>query len=190
MTRYEWDMNTRYRQRGSADGERRQWLAKWNGQVAFVLRDSLPAVVDIGPGSPTGTVTGGGQFPTKPTRMPSRLDWISRIWAIHLKPDGSRPVGEKEEFVQSPLPVTDAIIGDEAPFISPSVAEALGGLYRVTYIWTRATAPSPHIRIKVLMRGRLAEAMRHSMKKDPKHKGSPAISRQRDHPLATPPDSP
>lgn len=119
------------------------------GKWPSYYEDSLPAVVDIGPGSPTGTVTGvGARFPTKYQDALYALDWtFGTIWAIHLKPDGAGYVGEKEEFITgSPLPVTDAIIGDDgALYFTVGGRGTQSGLYRVTYVGHEPTAPATHI---------------------------------------------
>ena len=75
--------------------------------------DNLPAVINIGPGSPTGVTFGyGAEFPSKYQKAMFILDWSwGKIYAVHMKPDGSTYTGEKETFITgSPLPVTDAII--------------------------------------------------------------------------------
>src|SRR4029077_5037505 len=53
--------------------------------------DSLPAVLDIGPGSPTGIVFGyGARFPGKYQEALFMCDWsYGKLYAVHLTPDGS-----------------------------------------------------------------------------------------------------
>ena len=107
--------------------------------------DNLPATVNIGPGSPTGTVFGyGAKFPAKYQRAFFILDWSwGKIYAVHLKPDGSTYTGTKEEFVTGgPLPVTDAIIHpDGAMYFAIGGRRVQSGLYRVTYKGSESTAP-------------------------------------------------
>jgi putative heme-binding domain-containing protein len=107
--------------------------------------DNLPATVNIGPGSPTGTTFGyRAKFPEKYQRALFVLDWSwGKMWAIHLKPDGSSYVGTKEEFVSgSPLPLTDAIIHpkDGAMYFAIGGRRVQSGLYRVTYVGSESTA--------------------------------------------------
>jgi len=109
--------------------------------------DSLPAVLDIGPGSPTGMVFGtGAKFPAKYQRAMFALDWTyGTMWAIHFTPDGASFKAEKEEFVTGkPLPVTDVIIRpqDGALYFTIGGRRTQSGLYRVTYTGTESTAPA------------------------------------------------
>lgn len=108
--------------------------------------DSLPPVIDMGPGSPTGLVFGyGAKFPAKYQQAMLALDWtFGTIYAVHITPKGSTYVGEKEEFVSgSPLAVTDAVIGDDGAFYF-----AVGGrgtqssLFRVYYAGPESTEPA------------------------------------------------
>lgn len=75
--------------------------------------DNLPATLNIGPGSPTGTAFGyGAKFPAKYQNALYALDWSwGKLYAVHLKPEGSTYTATKEEFLSgAPLPLTDAII--------------------------------------------------------------------------------
>jgi putative heme-binding domain-containing protein len=113
--------------------------------------DSVPAVVDIGPASPTGTVFGNGaKFPAKYQRAMFALDWTyGTMWAIHLTPDGASFKGEKEDFLSGkPLPLTDAIIHpqDGAMYFTTGGRRTQSGLYRLTYVGKESTtlvAPLP-----------------------------------------------
>ncbi len=112
--------------------------------------DSLPPVVNIGPGSPTGTVFGtGAKFPAKYQRAMFALDWTyGTMWAIHLTPDGASFRGEKEEFIAGKaLPLTDAIIRpqDGAMYFTVGGRKTQSALYRVTYEGRESTAPAPHV---------------------------------------------
>jgi putative heme-binding domain-containing protein len=112
--------------------------------------DSLPAALDIGPGSPTGVVFGtGAKFPAKYQRAFYALDWTyGTMYAIHLKPDGASFKGEKEEFVAGkPLPLTDALIHpkDGAMYFTIGGRKTQSALYRVTYTGTESTAPATKV---------------------------------------------
>lgn len=107
------------------------------GKWPTYYEDSLPPVVDIGPGSPVGVVFGyDAKFPAKYQHAMYILDWtFGTIYAIHMTPQGASYVGEKEEFVSGvPLAVTDTVIGEDGAFYF-----AVGGrgsqssLYRVYY---------------------------------------------------------
>ena len=107
--------------------------------------DNLPAVLDIGPGSPTGVTFGyGAKFPAKYQDALYALDWSwGKLYAVHLEPEGSSYTATKEEFVTgAPLPITDAIIhpGDGAMYFTIGGRKVQSGLYRVTYIGEESVA--------------------------------------------------
>ena len=101
--------------------------------------------MDIGPGSPTGVISGAGaKFPAKYQSAIYALDWTyGSIWAIHLHPKGSSYVATREEFVGGkPLPVTDAVIHphDGAMYFAVGGRGSKSFLYKVTYIGKESTA--------------------------------------------------
>ncbi|NND99104.1 MAG: c-type cytochrome [Pirellulaceae bacterium] len=116
------------------------------GKWPTYYEDSLPPVVDIGPGSPVGIVFGyGAKFPAKYQNALFLLDWTySTIYAVHLSPDGSSYRGEKEDFVTGqPLQVTDATIGqDGALYFATGGRGTQSTLCRVTYVGDESTAPA------------------------------------------------
>lgn len=115
------------------------------GKWPQYYEDSLPPVVDIGPGSPTGIVFGhGAKFPARYQRALFILDWTySTIYAIDMEAEGSSYRGTKSDFVTgSPLPVTDAIVGhDGALYFAAGGRGTQSSLYRVTYVGNESTAP-------------------------------------------------
>ena len=108
--------------------------------------DSLPQVVDIGPGSPTGVSAGrGSKFPAKYQHAIYLNDWtFGTIFAIHLTADGASYKGVKEEFVSGiSLPVTDSGIGpDGAFYFTIGGRGAQSALYRVYYVGKESTDPA------------------------------------------------
>jgi putative heme-binding domain-containing protein len=109
--------------------------------------DSLGAVLDIGPGSPTGVTFGyGAKFPAKYQNALFANDWSwGRLYAVHMKPAGASYVAEREEFVTgSPLPLTDIVVRpqDGAMYFAIGGRKAQSGLYRVTYVGDESTAPA------------------------------------------------
>ncbi|MCX6851720.1 MAG: c-type cytochrome [Verrucomicrobia bacterium] len=101
--------------------------------------DSLPAVVDIGPGSPTGVAFGyGAKFPAKYQDALYICDWsYGKMYAVHLSPNGGGYSGVTEEFMSaSPLPLTDIEVSkkDGAMYVSVGGRKVQSGLYRVTYV--------------------------------------------------------
>ncbi len=114
-----------------------------SGKWPSYYPDSLPAIVDIGPGSPTGIVSGvGAKFPEKYQRAIFAADWTyGTMWAIHLTPQGGSYKAEKEEFVWGkPLPLTDVLIHpDGAMYFAVGGRRTQSGLYRVTYVGGEST---------------------------------------------------
>ncbi len=109
--------------------------------------DNLPPVLNIGPGSPTGTTFGyGAKFPAKYQNALYALDWSwGKLYAVHLEADGASYRATKEEFLSgSPLPLTDAIIHpkDGAMYFAIGGRRVQSGLYRVTYTGNESTAPA------------------------------------------------
>jgi putative heme-binding domain-containing protein len=146
----EWDFNTPWyrptRVCMCASGAEFGWrngAGKWPAYYP----DSLPAVVDIGPGSPTGVSFGyGAKFPAKYQDAFFICDWsYGKLYAVHLTPDGSAYSGVAEEFVAgTPLPLTDVVVRPEdgALYFTIGGRNTQSGLYRVTYSGSESTAPS------------------------------------------------
>ncbi len=122
------------------------------GKYPEFYYDNLPATLNIGPGSPTGTTFGyGAKFPAKYQEAFFVLDWSwGKIYAVHLKESGSTYTATKEEFVTGgPLPVTDAIIHkDGAMYFAIGGRRVQSGLYRVSYTGSESTAPQPMVRTR------------------------------------------
>jgi putative heme-binding domain-containing protein len=115
-----------------------------SGKWPSYYEDSMSAAVDIGPGSPTGVVSGkGAKFPEKYQRAIFALDWtFATMYAIHLKPVGAGFVAEKEEFVAGEgLPLTDAIIGDDGNmYFLTGGRRTKSSMWRVIYTGKESTA--------------------------------------------------
>lgn len=145
----EWDMNTPWyrptRVNDIASGAEFGWRnggGKWPAYYA----DSLPAVVDIGPGSPTGVVFGTGtKFPAKYQKAFFICDWsYGKLYAVHMEQSGASYKGSFEEFMSAqPLPLTDLVVNpkDGALYISIGGRRVQSGLYRVTYVGDESTDP-------------------------------------------------
>ena len=108
-----------------------------SGKWPTYYEDSLPAAVDIGPGSPVGVIFGtGADFPTKYQSAMYALDWtFGTIYAIHLEPDGASYTGTLEPFIMGkPLPVTDVAIADDSQmYFTTGGRRGDSALYRVSY---------------------------------------------------------
>ena len=146
----EWDINTPwYRPTrinhviSGAEFGWRNGSAKWPEYYS----DSFGSVVNVGPGSPTGVTFGtGARFPTKYQKAFFACDWsYGKLYAVHLKPDGSSYTGEVEEFIAGqPFPLTDICISkkDGAMYIAVGGRKVQSGIYRVTYTGSESTAPA------------------------------------------------
>lgn len=119
----------------------RSGTGKWPKYYA----DSLPPVVDIGPGCPVGVDFGyGTKFPAKYQKALFICDWtFGTMYAIHMTPQGSTYIGTKEEFVsRTPLPLTDCTVGkDGALYFTIGGRGAQSELFRVTYVGQEETTP-------------------------------------------------
>jgi putative heme-binding domain-containing protein len=145
----EWDFNTPwYRPTrvchvvSGVDYGWRNGSAKWPVHYA----DTVPPVVNVGPGSPTGVCFGyGAKFPAKYQNALYLCDWsYGKLYAAHLSPKGSSYEATLEEFVTgTPLPLTDVVIHpDGAMYFAIGGRKVQSGLYRVRYTGPESTAPA------------------------------------------------
>jgi putative heme-binding domain-containing protein len=125
--------------------------------------DSFGAVINIGPGSPTGVTFGyGAKFPAKYQEALFICDWsFGKMYAIHLKPAGSTYVAEREEFMAGqPLPLTDLVVNpkDGALYVTVGGRKVQSGLYRITYTGKESTNP-----VKAIVTETPARQLRHRL---------------------------
>ncbi len=108
-----------------------------NGKWSAAYPDNLPAVLNIGQGSPTGVMHGkSADFPSSYKEAVFAFDWsFGIVYAVHLKPEGSSYTAVKEEFLSGiPLPLTDGVIGpDGAMYFMTGGRRLNSDLYRVYY---------------------------------------------------------
>ncbi|MBM83966.1 MAG: heme-binding protein [Planctomycetaceae bacterium] len=100
--------------------------------------DSLPAVANIGQGSPTGVTFGyGTNFPHRYADALYVCDWTyGRLYAVHLEEAGASYTGKLEEFITgTPMPLTDIVVNphDKAMYFTIGGRRTQSGLYRVTF---------------------------------------------------------
>ena len=117
------------------------------GNNAFPTLDMQPALVDVGPGSPTGTTMGtGAKFPAAYQRAFFACDWtFATLYAIHLTPEGGGWKARKEVFAAGrPFSVTDAVIRPQDGHMYVTIGGRGGqaALYRITYQGAETTAPA------------------------------------------------
>jgi putative heme-binding domain-containing protein len=146
----EWDMNTPWyrptRVCLATSGSEFGWrngAGKWPPYYP----DSLPAIYNIGPGSPTGICFGyRTHFPAKYQEALFMCDWsYGKLYAVHLTPAGSAYQAVAEEFLSgSPLPLTDVVVNpkDGALYFTIGGRRTQSGLYRLTYAGKESTEPS------------------------------------------------
>ncbi|PHS03321.1 MAG: hypothetical protein COA78_18365 [Blastopirellula sp.] len=147
----EWDLNTPWyrptRINHVIDGAEFGWRVG-SGKFMDYCSDTFGAVVDIGPGSPTGVTFGyGAKFPAKYQNAMFVCDWsYGKLYAVHMEPKGSTYTAKFEEFASAqPLPLTDILVNpaDGAMYFTIGGRRVQSGLYRVTYIGDESTAPAP-----------------------------------------------
>jgi putative heme-binding domain-containing protein len=147
----EWDVGTPWyrptRVNHAISGSEFGWrngTGKWPAYFA----DSFGAVVNIGPGSPTGICFGyGARFPSKYQRALFIADWsYGVIYAVHLQPVGSTYTATAEPFISaSPLPITDLVIHphDGSMYFAVGGRRVQSALYRVRYSGPEPTDADP-----------------------------------------------
>lgn len=116
----------------------KKWPVRWE--------DSVPPVVNIGPGSPTGVCFGyGANFPQKYQDAFYISDWsYGKLYAVHLKPQGAGYAADFEEFISaSPLPLTDVVVNpkDGAMYFTIGGRRVQAGVYRVTSTTGKVAGP-------------------------------------------------
>lgn len=106
-----------------------------NGKWSPAYPDNLPAMINIGQGSPTNLVYGNNAlFPDKYRNSLFAFDWsFGIIYLIGLESDGATYQATAEEFITgSPLPLTDGEFGpDGAMYFLTGGRELESDLYRV-----------------------------------------------------------
>jgi putative heme-binding domain-containing protein len=121
----------------------REGSGKWPDYYA----DSIPPVVDVGIGSPTGLRSGKGTaFPARYQRALLGLDWVfGRLIAVHLQGQGAGYTGRVETLFRGPaMNLVDLEVGpDGALYCITGGRGTQSGLYRVS--WVGKEAPEPQV---------------------------------------------
>ncbi len=117
-----------------------------SGKLLEYCPDIVPPLINVGPGSPTGMVSGqGAAFPAKYQHAIFACDWTyGALYAVHPTPAGAGYTAKLEEFITGkPLPLTDAVIGkDGAMYFAIGGRRTQSAVYRVTYVGKESTAPA------------------------------------------------
>ena len=144
----EWDLGTPWYRptrvnhvTSGADYGWRSGSGKWPSYYP----DSLPANLEIGPGSPTGLCSGiGAKFPEKYQKAIFMNDWTyGTMYALHLEPQGSTYKITSEEFLSGkPLPLTDLVIHtDGNMYFLVGGRKTQSSLYQVSHSGYASTEP-------------------------------------------------
>ena len=108
-----------------------------NGKWAPEYPDNLPAMLNVGQGSPTNLIfAGNADFPERYKRGLLAFDWsFGIIYFVDLQPEGATYRAKAEEFLSgTPLPLTDGEIGpDGALYFMTGGRKLDSDLYRVSY---------------------------------------------------------
>lgn len=106
-----------------------------NQKWASAYPDNLPAVLNIGHGSPTNLIyVNKAKFPEKYQNTLFAFDWsFGIVHAMKLTPDGASYKADHEEFLSGvPLPLTDGVIGpDGALYFMTGGRRLASDVYRV-----------------------------------------------------------
>ena len=120
-----------------------------SGKLLSYCPDVVPPLVDVGPGCPTGVVSGlAAAFPAEYQNCFFACDWTyGTLYAVYLKPKGAGYDAKLEEFITGkPLPLTDVVIGrDKAMYFAIGGRRTQSAVYRVTYVGKASTAPAPDL---------------------------------------------
>ncbi len=118
------------------DGSEWGWRSV-SGKWPEYYADSLPPVINIGRGSPTGVAFGyGAKFPARYQDALFIADWTyGKLYAVHLKETGSTYAGRQETFLEGRgIKPTDIAVGtDGAMYFCGGSRRSNSALYRVIY---------------------------------------------------------
>ncbi len=149
------------------DGAEFGWRSvsgKWPEDYA----DSLPPVINIGRGSPTGVTFGyGAKFPAHYQNALFVADWTyGKLYALQLREQGASYSADLEVFAEGkPLPLTDLVVNpkDGALYFAVGSRKANSALYRISYTGTESIkeavpAGNPEARNLRALRHKLEDA--------------------------------
>ncbi len=109
--------------------------------------DSLPSILTLNQGSPTGILFGyGADFPQSFQESLFVLDWsFGTMYQVQLELKGSSYKAKAKEFISgTPFPLTDAIIGsDGSMYILTGGRQLESKLFRLSYTGNEDTRPLP-----------------------------------------------
>ena len=144
--------------------------------------DSVPPVIEIGLGCPTGVAAGtGARFPARYQQALFVCDWTyGRLYAVHLTPENSAYSATFERFVAGrPLPLTDIAVGPDGHlYFAIGGRRMQSGLYRVRYV---GNEPSDPVVAKSPSKTQEARAVRHGLERFHGRSEARAVARAWEH---------
>ena len=125
-----------------------------SGKWPTYFPDSVPPVIDIGPGSPTGITFGtGSNFPHEYQKALYISDWsYGIVYQVNLTFANGTYTAEKKTFCTAPvLPVTDIVINpvDNNMYFLVGGRRSQSALYRIKYTGDNPQAPLNGIKEQV-----------------------------------------
>ena len=147
----EWDLGMPWyrptRVNHVVDGTEAGWRSV-SGKWPEYYADSLPPVINVGRGSPTGVAFGyGAKFPARFQEALYIADWTyGKLYAIHLKEAGASYTASMDVFLEGRgVKPTDIAVSekDGAMYFCGGSRRSNSALYRVTYIGNESTAEAP-----------------------------------------------
>ena len=144
----EWDLGMPWyrptRVNHVVDGTEAGWRSV-SGKWPEYYADSLPPVINVGRGSPTGVAFGyGAKFPAKWQEALYIADWTyGKLYAIHLQEQGASYKASMDVFLEGRgVKPTDIAVSekDGAMYFCGGSRRSNSALYRVTYVGKQSTA--------------------------------------------------
>lgn len=143
----EWDLGTPWyrptRVCHVVDGAEFGWRSV-SGKWPEYYVDSLPPVINVGRGSPTGVAFGyGTKFPSRYQEALFIADWTyGLLYAVHMKEAGATYSARQEVFLEgNGTKPTDIVVApDGALYFAGGSRNSNSALYRVTYTGKESTA--------------------------------------------------
>lgn len=143
----------------------RSGSAKWQDYFA----DGNGAVINVGPGSPTGISFGHhSNFPSAYQNKLFICDWtFGTIYTVEMEEDGSSYTGTKKEFLHgTPLNISAMRFGpDGHMYFLTGGRNTKSKLYRIRYTGPASSGPTP----RTLTKNQTLRNLRHSLEKHHQH---------------------
>ncbi len=139
-----------------------------SGKFPEYYEDTLPAIINVGLGSPTGVMFGGrANFPERYRKAFFMEDWAyGRLFAVHFTPDGASYDATIETILRGmPLNLTALQFGNDGALYFITGGRGIeSGLYRLTYTGHKIKEPkmSPAQRAAEAA-GQQARRLRHDL---------------------------